>query len=69
MFEKYIVNVYEFFEKGYVELVIDDFKGREGYTWYFFYYFVLYLRKLDKCRFVYDCFVKYRGVSLNDKVY
>jgi hypothetical protein len=47
----------------------DNLKGREGYTWFLPHHPVLHPRKPDKCRLVYDCAAKYRGVSLNDKVH
>ena len=67
--EKYTASVHELLEKGYAEPVTDDLKGREGYTWYLPHHPVLHPRKPDKCRLVYDCSAKYRGVSLNDKVH
>lgn len=68
--ERYTANVHELLEKGYAEPVIDDsLKGREGYNWYLPHHPVFHPRKPDKCRLVYDCSAKYRGVSLNDKVH
>ena len=68
--ERYTASVHELLEKGYAEPVTqDNLKGREGYTWFLPHHPVMHPRKPDKCRLVYDCAAKYRGVSLNDKVH
>ena len=69
LFRRYTANVHELLEKGYAELVTNNLVGREGYTWYLPHHPVLHPRKPDKCRLVYDCSAKHRGVSLNDKVH
>ncbi|KAK3741911.1 hypothetical protein QZH41_018115 [Actinostola sp. cb2023] len=67
---KVTASMHELLDRGYAEAVTDEnLKGRDGYTWYLPHHPVLHPRKPDKCRLVYDCAAKYRGVSLNDKVH
>ncbi|KAK3700158.1 hypothetical protein QZH41_009867 [Actinostola sp. cb2023] len=67
---RYTASMHELLDRGYAEAVTDEnLKGRDGYTWYLPHHPVLHPRKPDKCRLVYDCAAKYRGVSLNDKVH
>ena len=56
-------------EKGYAEPVpTEDVDRNDGKVWYLPHHGVYHAKKQDKIRVVFDCSVKYMGISLNSQL-
>lgn len=55
------------FDNNYVEVVLELFDGEE--CWYLLLFGVYYFKKLDQIWGVFDLFVKFKGVFLNDVLF
>ena len=67
--KKYTNFIDDLLVKGHVRTVPDQqFSCNDEYVWYLPHRDVVYAKKPDKVRVVFDCAVKYHGESLNDKV-
>ena len=72
LYEKYCKGIHDYVDKGFAEKLdgnedLDD-GGEFPCTWYLPHHPVFHPQKPDKCRIVFDCAAKYKGMSLNDKL-
>ena len=66
--EDYKKFVNDLIEKNYAKRVEDDRSNSAGHTWYIPHHGVYHPVKPDKIRVVYDCYAKFKNVSLNERL-
>ena len=67
--KRYSEFIEDLVKRGYARRVPNNIPDTEdGKVWYLPHHNVVHPKKSDKVRVVFDCAVKYHGVSLNDNV-
>ena len=66
---QYTNEIHKPLENGYAYVPQEDLTRADGKVWYLPHHPVFNRRKPEKCRVVFVCAAKYRGLSLNDHIH